>query len=133
VKRGLLILTFVSIIVLGALHQAGSAFFLYWDIPWFDMMMHFIGGFSVGMLFVWVWYGSDILGRRVIPARAAATLAVIAFVFAVSAGWELFEYAFDIANPTGGNYAMDTFNDFVAALLGALVAGVLGTIKKFHE
>jgi hypothetical protein len=132
-KRGLLIITFISILMLGALHQIGSALYLYWDIPWFDMLMHFLGGFSIGMLFVWAWYGSDMLGRRSMPARASTVLATIAFVFAVGAAWEVFEYVFDIANPTGGNYSLDTFNDFIADLLGALFAGAVGTIKRFHE
>lgn len=132
-KRGLIIITFVSIILLGALHQVGSTFYLYWDIEWFDIMMHFLGGLSIGFLFVWVWYGSDMLGRRTMPARYAAILSTIAFVLLVSVAWEIFEYVFDIANPSGGNYSVDTFEDFVADTLGGLIAGMLGTIKRLHE
>lgn len=132
-KRGLLILTFLSVIALGGLHQIGSMFFLYWDIEWFDTMMHFLGGLTVGLLFVWAWYGSDMFGSRVMPARYAAILSTIAFALLVSVAWEVFEYAFDIANPTGDNYSLDTFEDFVADTLGALLAGMIGTIKKFHE
>jgi len=121
------------VIILGALHQVGSALYLYWDVEWFDMFMHFIGGFTIGLLFIWAWYGSDMFGTRAMPAKASVILLAIAFAFAVGAAWEGFEYIFDIANPTGGNYPMDTMNDFVADLLGALIGGLIGTIRKFHE
>lgn len=119
--------------MLWALHQVGSAFFLYWDVVWYDVLVHFVGGFSLALLFVWIWYGSDMLGRRAMPARISAVLAAIAFVLLASAAWEIFEYTFDIANPVGENYSVDTFNDFVAATLGALCSGILGTLRWFHE
>lgn len=132
-KRGLLILTFVSIIILGALHHIASAFYLYWEIPWFDMLMHFIGGASVALFFIWSLYGSDIFGSRQIKSRASVVLAALVFVLIVSGAWEIFEYKFDIANPAWESYPLDTFTDTVSALLGSIVGGVLGTLRKFYE
>ncbi|MBX4195928.1 DUF2238 domain-containing protein [Candidatus Parcubacteria bacterium] len=126
-KRGLLILTFVSVIVLGALHQIGSLFFLYWDIVWFDTFVHFLGGFAVALLFLWFWYRA-----RALPSRSRAIFLALIFVAIVSAGWEVFEYIYDIANPTGGTYQVDTLTDLFADIVGGAIAAFVGTIKKFH-
>lgn len=126
-KHGLLTLTFISVIVLGGLHQIGSLFYLYWNFDWFDTCVHFIGGFSVALIFIWFWYR-----RKVLPLRRSVIVRTLIFVAAVSVAWEIFEYHFDIALPAGGNYLVDTATDLLADILGGLVGGFIGTMKKFH-
>jgi hypothetical protein len=131
-NRLLLIITFILIILIGALHQAGSVFYFYWSLAWFDNMMHFLGGLSMGLLFLWIRYVSGLFVKRT-PSKKEVMINVIIFVAIVSIGWEIFEYVFDIANPTGGKYLLDTSHDLISDFVGAITAGLLGRIKKFYE
>lgn len=131
-KRGLLILTFVSVILVGFLHQIGSAFYFYWDTVWFDGVMHYLGALAVGFLFLWTWFVSGLFGRST-PSKREAYASTLAAVMLVAAGWEFFEYAYNISNPVGGNYAVDTFNDFVFGFLGASTAGLIGRFRRLYE
>jgi hypothetical protein len=130
--KGLLILAFVSIIIVGALHQLGSVFYLYWSIGWFDSLMHYIGTVAIGLLLLWIWYVSGLFGRET-PSKKEALVFCLVSVLMVAFGWEFFEYAYDVANPAGGNYALDTFHDFLFGFLGALTAGIIGRTKRFYE
>jgi len=129
-SKKILTLTFLSIALLGILHYAGSFFYFYWSIVWFDNVMHFLGGFSIALLFIWFWYFSGVFGSEVQNTfKFFAT--TIVFVLLVSIGWEIFEYVFDIANPTGGNYLVDTTQDLIADFFGTILGVfVVFSIKK---
>ncbi|MHB1330426.1 MAG: hypothetical protein ACYCY6_00450 [Minisyncoccota bacterium] len=128
----LLTVTFIFVVAVGLLHQLGSIYALYWDIAWFDTMVHFVGGLSMGFLFLWVWNVSGFVGKS-IPTRRISLISVFVFVAIVGIGWELFEYFFNIANPTKGNYIGDTTLDLFADLCGGIIAGFVGGSKKFYE
>lgn len=131
-KRGLLIIVFSLVILIGISHILGSLFFFYWDSFWFDEMMHFLGGLTMGFLFLWLWHVSGLFGRDT-PSKKAAMLGALIFSLFISVGWEFFEFAHKIASPIGGNYPLDTFNDLLFDFLGATVAGFVGRIRKFYE
>lgn len=93
--------------------------------------MHYLGGLAMGFLFLWVWYASGLFGRSTPSKREAFAGAFISMLI-IAAGWEFFEYAYDIANPMG-SYAVDTFQDVMFGLLGASTAGVIGRVRRFYE
>lgn len=128
----LLTVTFISIIIVGSLHLFGSVYALYWDVTWFDTMVHFVGGVSMGFLFLWIWFVSGFVATG-IPTMKKAIVYALIFTVVVGLGWEVFEYVFDIANPTKGNYAGDTTLDLFADICGGLLAGIIGGSKKFYE
>ncbi|MBX4198934.1 hypothetical protein KW800_01495 [Candidatus Parcubacteria bacterium] len=131
-SRRLLILTFISVIVVGALHRIGSAFYLYWDVVWFDGLVHYVGALSVGFLFLWVWYVSGLFGRST-PSRKEVFISSLIAVMAVALGWEFFEYSYGIAVSNANNYVLDTFHDVVFDFLGALTVGLVGRVRSFYE
>lgn len=131
-KRGLLIILFTLVIAVGILHQAGSIFYFYWNSFWFDELMHFLGGLTMGVLFLWLWYVSGIFGFGT-PSKKEAMVGALIFAMIVSFGWEFFEFAHKIATPIGGNYPLDTFNDLLFDFVGATAAGFLGRVRKFYE
>lgn len=86
----------------------------------------------MGLLFLWTWYVSGIFNKSK-PSNKKIMISALIFVVIVSIGWEVFEYVFDIANPTGGNYLRDTTQDLMDDLVGGVVAGLIGRVKAFYE
>jgi hypothetical protein len=126
--KRLLLISFLLSIVLILLYQVSEAF---WNVRWFDSLMHFLGGLTIGMFSLWVWYASGLFGRYV-PTKREVFIAALVFSMLVGIWWEFFEFANGIANPIG-SYALDTFADITADLVGAIVAGIWGAKKHFYE
>lgn len=130
-NRTLLILLFLTVAILGGLHQVGERLYFYWDQVWFDSLMHFLGAVAMGFLFLWLWHGSGLFDRSV-PTKKEAMVGVLIFVMLVSFGWEFFEFAYGVANPIGGNYPLDTFHDLLFDFLGGIFVGLIGRNKKLY-
>lgn len=93
--------------------------------------MHLLGGLTVGMFSLWVWYASGLFGRHV-PTRREVFVAALIFSMLAGVWWEFFEYANGIANPIG-SYALDTFSDLLADFAGGVIAGIWGANTKYYE
>ena len=86
----------------------------------------------MGLLFLWIRYASSLFAK-VVPSNKGIMLGVLGFVLVVSVGWEIFEYVFDIADPIGGNYVLDTTYDLIFDFCGAVVAGLIGRTKRLYD
>ena len=105
------------VLILG-LHLMGIYFYLYWTVSWFDILLHFLGGLSLGVFFIWLF------GLR---ERSYKTLfLVVLFIVIIGVGWEIFEYINNIAKSTE-EYVPDTILDLVMDTAGAVVAYYLST------
>lgn len=107
-----------------ALHYTGTYF--YWDYTtrWFDMVLHFLGGFWEGMLFVWFFSIKNLplLKPSLDPNDPHLTDKAIFYVLLIGFLWELFEF---YANNYIGGYPfdiIDTFSDLVLDLLGGVLS-----------
>ena len=127
-QRNFLFLTFLSVALMGFLHHLGSYYFLYWTIGGVDMVMHFLGGLSVALIFVWGYYFSGVGGGDV-SVDKRLIMKTFLFVMIIGVAWEYFEYYFKIANPTKGNYVEDTTLDLIFDALGALLVGIISNKK----
>jgi hypothetical protein len=130
-KKSLLFISFGLLFVLGILHYIGSVFYLYWTMRWFDNVAHFLGGASMGFLFLWIWYDSGLFGRST-PSKKSVFIVSLLSAMIAGFGWEFFEFANGIANPIG-SYALDTFNDLLMDFIGGAFAGIIGASRKFYE
>ncbi len=130
-KNKILLVSFFLILVTGVLHIIGSINHLYWNSFWFDALMHFLGGLSIGSLSLWIWYASGIFEIST-PNKREAMITTVLCAILVGLGWEFFESAYGIALPAGGNYHIDTFHDLVFDFLGGIVAGLIGRIKSLY-
>ena len=85
---------------------------LYVHFPPYDIFMHTLGGFSLG-LFV-----NALIG----PKRGT----IILWVFIAGVVWELFEAYYNIAGYDVGTklYYIDTAKDLIDDILGAIIAAV---------
>ena len=114
-QKILKILTILMFFIFG-FHLFGSS--LHWDYTtwWFDMILHFLGGFWVGLFFLYVFY--------VRKAILQPLSYVVIFVLLIGLLWELFEfyannyigtYPFDIIDTTSDMF-LDIFGGFCAIL-----------------
>jgi hypothetical protein len=127
-SRRLLIAAFLFAVILIFLYQVSDAF---WGIRWFDSLMHFLGGLTIGTFSLWVWFISGLFGRKT-PSKKEAFVAALIFAMLAGVWWEFFEYAYGIAHPIG-SYALDTFHDCLADFVGGMAAGLLGAHRSFYE
>ena len=117
------------VIVLGVMQHAAFAEYLYWKYWWFDIVMHFLGGAIVAVLYLW-------FVRFVFPVRDARFSGVaftLLFTFIVGIMWEVFELAIGVDTEfTGQQKLFDTALDLVMDLSGAILA--YATFKRIqHE
>ena len=103
-------------------------FYWYFSIWYFDMFMHFLGGFWVGLVFLWFFSRES----TSLEPFLQLIFKVIFAVLMVGILWEIFEISIDkiiIQNPFN---ALDTFSDIFFDLTGGLVA-VLYFFKKWRN
>lgn len=106
-----------------ALHYIGVR--LYWDYTtqWFDMVLHFLGGFWEGMLFIWFFSIKNLpLVKPSLDINdPKLVFKVIFYVLLIGVLWELFEF---YANNYIGIYPfdiIDTSSDIFFDLFGGIV------------
>lgn len=104
----------LSVLIL-VLHLLASEFFWYWKFWWFDILMHLLGGFVIGLCVLWVihkmtWRGSTL----------AMFVGVVTATLVIGIGWEVFEYIYGIAGKD--NYQVDTVTDLIMDAIGAVLA-----------
>ena len=125
-------LALIVAIFMAFLHVAATMFFLYSFYWWFDIPLHFLGGFCAGLISLY-FYSHLRRGNASGGAIAGVLLAAILGTVAVGLGWEVFEYSAGITFNTVGNHALDTFKDLIMDILGGYVAYLYFIAQKFHE
>jgi len=108
------LLKFLELLVLFIfiVNLLANKFYWYYSVWYFDVIMHFLGGFWLGLVALYLWGVRDI---RLI-------FKMLFFVFFLGLGWEVFEYLFN--NYIAGNSfnVLDTASDIFFDLLGGLCA-----------
>ena len=121
-RQKLLTLLLILIYVIVIIHGAAEWFYLYWLFPWFDIMMHFLGGVWVGLAVLWLVYYS---GYVPVPrkTKSFAFMLCLGLVGVVGLAWEAYEFITRILlhAPLFPDYAADTTLDMIMDLLGAIV------------
>ena len=113
----------IVLVVLIALHLAGSYFSWYWSYPWFDVIIHILAGLWVGLVFLWLAsYLNQI--NSLVEYKAKSLLIALISAGLIGVVWELLEnfghLAFVNANGYGLNTAMDILNDVIGGVLAYL-------------
>lgn len=116
-KQHILLPLFVAVVTVGVLHHLALAHFWYWTLWWFDVVMHVLGGFVVGLAAVW-FLSLFRAVERYSPGRVFILTVIV--VVAVGIGWELFEFFAQLF--IQGEFFPDTLHDVAADIAGGLVA-----------
>lgn len=105
--------------VIALLHAIAVLFYIYWTFWWYDVPMHFMGGFWVGLVALWFRERLGFVQRLYTDKRlVAGTVAAAVFVGAL---WEIWERLMGHSYSVEG-YGLDTSVDMVMDILGAVAA-----------
>ncbi len=104
--------------VLAVLQHVAVENYLYWEYPWFDVPMHFLGGVAIASFLV-------ALSPKFRP-RAFIVLFTLLMI-----AWEVFEYMFGI--PREANYLFDTMLDFLMDAFGAVLVYVIARFTLWRS
>ncbi len=86
-------------------------FHWYYSIWWSDMLMHFLGGLWLGLMFLWLFKPKIINFPEILKIIVAA--------FLISIFWEIFEIVLNNATLKEPFNTLDTFSDLCFDLSGA--------------
>lgn len=105
-----------------SVHNFAEAASLYWYYSWFDILMHFWGGFLVAL-------GVHALCTfKFVPLRPTLTLTLITLLVAM-VSWEIFERAVGLYDQS--LYVWDTAKDLLDGLCGGLIGFIV--LKNFKK
>ena len=124
-------IAFIFLILVGVLNFIAITLHLYWTLHYFDSLVHFTAGVSVG--FASLWFVSLFFVKNNAPLNRNYILTV-AFVGALIVGivWEVFELVFGVTTLADGiHYITDTSSDLLMDVLGGLVAAFYTRKKIF--
>lgn len=110
------LLSVLGLFLVAFLHIAAIKLSLYWEYPWFDMVVHATAGVVIGSLFV-VFRRYFAFAERHIGLVAA----ILSLSFVVGALWEVAEVLLHATFVIEG-YWLDTATDMTADLAGSLAA-----------
>ena len=96
-----------------------NQYFLYWRFWWFDIVMHFLGGFFIALLSYYIFFLSGYFIK--ISKKFSVFVVSLTFVLVVGVLWEVFEYVIKVSTAQS-NYILDTNLDLLMDTLGWLVA-----------
>ena len=114
------------------LAHLGALFFnFYWQIFWYDKSIHFISGFLVGLVFLWIFSLSSFGGQR-LKTRKGMLILSVAASFLVGVLWEVFEY-FSGTTFSIGLYTRDAFLDLFFGSLGGYFAFLYFFNKGYNK
>ena len=130
-QHRILVQALLAMILVALLHFLALHFYFYWQLWWFDIVMHFLGGIVVGLGAMWALMGYSRYRGSLFTARQTLVF-VLCATFLVAFSWEIYEFQFGLFDPT--DYGVDSSLDIVMGLLGAIVARgyALNLSKKAH-
>ena len=141
-------ITFKNIsILLGVIlltHITGMLRSWYFAVPWLDIPMHFMGGFWVALLTIWLMkVAPGIFGK---PSVLGDLIIILGFTALIGILWEFMEFSIDILIIAKNGLPeiwrtqlglTDTMGDLFFDLLGGLVAFFIGlrekSLKRFSK
>src|SRR3989344_2028927 len=116
---------FASFLILGVLNYIAFVYHLYWSTYEFDSLVHFFGGASLSMFFLWLYLFSGFFNPSKINLIQFLIVSIVGAMF-VAILWEVYELFLGEVFIQEVEYPYDTMMD----LVGALVACFYGYLKK---
>jgi magnesium-transporting ATPase (P-type) len=111
--------TFALLFIVAVLNLVGVYLYLNWSIWWFDMLLHFLAGITMGMatiLFLQYFFNTKIFSFSKLLLISITVGLVIGLL------WEIYELYFGITSFSDGViYVTDTISDLVLDVVGAFL------------
>jgi hypothetical protein len=124
---------FILAFLIAVLHFIATEFYIYWHYWWFDILMHFLGGLLISLIFLWIAYLSGYVGRTQRKKSHTFILALGSSLI-IGLGWELFEYMTGLTFVLSfEDYRLDTLLDLCMDIAGGLAGYLYYVAKIDHE
>lgn len=114
---------FSCLVLIGILHLTATDRLYYWNIWWFDLVMHFLGGFWIAAAVFWK---SEWLK---LPFKLTFA-SVIGTVVLVGGLWEVWEYWAGLTFASKSVYHLDLSLDLLMDTIGGVAAYALCIRRK---
>ncbi|MAG12363.1 hypothetical protein CL630_00960 [bacterium] len=127
---------FFVLLTVAVVNFFGNAFFLYWEIPWLDLVSHFGGGFWAGGMVLWLYqYPFPFFSQNTprITRRSALIVFAILGAFVIGMWWEIYEVLIYPAMLQSENYFFDTITDLLMDTAGGLTAAATYLLLHKHD
>jgi hypothetical protein len=112
----------VSIVIIAGLHMLGLYFRLYWQLSWYDMIVHLLLAGWIGALCVLFLTSTFTIKKSNVFIISFMTVVLISIL------WEIFEVYTGSTFVTYPQYIPDTIGDLVADIIGSLL-GIFFAVK----
>ncbi len=116
-------------IVIAILHYISLKLYLYWTVSWFDILMHFLGGFLIAIFAIFILYSfSDFENLK--KHKIFVWSLILILTLSVGLTWELWEIFVGFTNTLKD--LGDTVLDLIMDLIGAFFA-IIYSRKKLWK
>jgi hypothetical protein len=124
-ERSLLFNIFGLIVVIAILHFLGLFFYLYWRVPEYDRLLHFLGGLWIACVIL------SLLSKNILSPTRKQYVFIAGILSALVVGilWELFELKTGVTILTDKGYGIDTVGDIISDVVG----GIVGSFYIIHR
>jgi hypothetical protein len=106
------------VVLIFFLNLIASKLYWYSSIWWLDILMHFLGGFWLGLVFLWIFY-KDLSNQNL---KKEIFFKVILGVAVVGIGWEFYQIMVNNLFAKNAFDLLDTLGDIINDLLGGVMA-----------
>lgn len=128
-KKPLFWETFGLLMLVGVLNYFATRYHLYWSVYEFDSLVHFLGGATLSVFFLWLYFFSGFFN----PAKRSLTrfllISIVGAMF-VAVCWEIYELLLGEAAMNKAAYPYDTSMDIIMDTLGMVAACFYGYLKE---
>jgi hypothetical protein len=121
IKRKFFKETVLLLIAVAITNAIALRYHLYFSLNEFDSLVHFAGGATAGLAFIFAYYSSGVFKPFGKTFFGFLFMAFIGTVF-IGMAWEIFELLTKATSLADSDYYSDTGLDIVMDLLGALTA-----------
>lgn len=122
---------FYTLFIVAVLNIIAIKFYLYWSIKEFDSLVHFLGGAWVSLVFIWLFFYSNLFAPKNRSLKNFVVVSILGIVF-IGILWEMFELLVGSTDVNDLEYPFDTSLDIVMDILGALSACFYSYLKEMN-
>jgi len=127
VKQRLLLISLITMLIVFVLNYFTLKYSWYWNLRWFHILMHLLGGFWATITVFWISVRFNHIDT-IVRYKERAFIIMVVSVFIIGISWEIFEIIFRITSI----YDVRYLNRFLDDLAGNFMGGKFGMVCSYN-